>query len=325
MRTRQRRIRAVVLLAALLGAGSASAGEGDLGRARDAYDRGVKAEARGDHGTAARAFAEADALAPSVASLEAALESTMRADDAALGAELLERGEARVTDAGLSKTMDAARRRFANRTGRIRVDCAFAKSCLVAVDGGARDATRAVFVTVGAHSVAVERDGVRLERLVEVHPGEVVVVAPEEGPRAAAPPKETPAVPVAPRRLTVPPPGISPVWFYVGLGLTAAAGGVAIASGLDASSKHDAFARAGCGAGGTGPVPSDCASRADAGASADTRTNVALVATGALAVASAVTAIAFVRWSRPKEEARLRAAPWVASNGGGASVTLALP
>lgn len=324
MCTWQRRIRAVALLApglvAVLGARPAAAGEPEVARARDAYDRGVKAESRGDHGAAARAFAEADALAPSVASLEAALESTMRADDAALGAELLERGEARVTDAGLSKTMAAARRRFENRTGRVRVDCAFAKSCLVAVDGSARDATRAVFVSVGAHSVVVERDGVRLDRLVEVRPGEVVVLAPEEAPRAGPPA----AVSAEPRRRTMAAPGISPVWFYVGLGLTAVAGGVSIASGLDASAKHTAFDRD-CGAGGSGPVPGDCAARADAGASADTRTNVALVVTGSLAAVSAVTAIAFVRWSRPKEEGRVHAAPWFASNAGGASLSVALP
>lgn len=296
-------------------AGDAWAGEAELARARDAYDRGVKAESRGDHASASRAFAEADMLAPSVASLEAALESAMRADDAPLGAELLERAEARVTDAGLAKTLDAARKRFTSRTGKVRVDCGFASTCLVAVDGTARDAARAVHVTVGAHTVMVERDGVRLDRLVDVRAGDVVLLAPEE--KGVTPPPVPPVPPKPPAER-----GISPVWFFVGLGVTAAVGGATIASGLDTSSKNDAFARE-CGSAGSGPVPGDCADRASTGESADTRTNVLLGVTAGLAALTGVTAF-FVRWSSPRSTG-LVPTPFLARGGGGAGLSMAWP
>ncbi len=304
-------------LTVALGSGRASAGEPDVARARDAYDRGVNAEQRGDHASAARAFAEADTLAPSVASLEAALESSMRADDPALGAELLERAEARVTDAGLAKTLDAAKKRFAGRSGKIRVDCGFAQTCLVAVDGTARDATRAVHVSVGAHTVVVERDGERLDKLVDVHAGEVVVLAPEE-PGVTVTDRKTSPKPIVEAK------GLSPAFFWVGVGLTAALGGLTIASRLDASAKHDRFERDGCGLGGTGPVPDGCSALAKSGESADTRTVLALGATGVLAIGTALTGLFFVRWDEPKKRG-FHATPWVAQYGAGAAVTLPWP
>ncbi len=322
---------AIALAASLASVvGPVEAGEAELARARDAYDRGVRAESRGDHATASRAFADADMLAPSVASLEAALESAMRADDAPLGAELLERAEARVTDAGLAKTLDAAKKRFSGRTGKVRVDCGFASTCLVAVDGTARDAARAVHVGVGAHSVMVERDGVRLDRLVDVRAGEVVLLAPEEKSAPASPNVVPPVAP--PRPETPSEKGLSPVWFFVGVGVTTALGGATIASALDTSAKHDDFARD-CGASGVGPVPTGCADRASSGAAADTRTNVLLGVTAGLAALTGVTAL-FVRWSspRPTEAAlpprrspRIVPVPWVARNGGGASFSMAWP
>jgi hypothetical protein len=286
----------------------------------------VKAESRGDHASASRAFAEADMLAPSVASLEAALESAMRADDAPLGAELLDRAEARVTDTALVKTLEAAKKRFAGRTGKVRADCAFAQSCLVAVDGVARDATRAVHVAVGAHAVVVERDGVRLERLVQVRSGEVVVLAPEErGPVLAAPRPAGGrdlglAAPVAPSPARG---GLSPVWFFASAAVTFAVGAASYASALDASGKHEAFERAGCGFGSSGPVATDCGAKSSDGQRAETRTWVLLGAAGGLAALSAFTGVFLVRWGASRPAPRLAAlGPWASRGGAGASLEL---
>src|SRR5205085_12314981 len=109
--------------------GGTAHAEPDMARAKEAYDRGVRANAAGDHQAAARAFAEADAIAPATASIEAALESAMRADDEVLGAELLDRAAQRPVDPALARTLDTAKKRFVGRTGKIRVDCALANKC----------------------------------------------------------------------------------------------------------------------------------------------------------------------------------------------------
>lgn len=304
----------------------ASAGEAELARARDAYDRGVRAEAKREHAAAARAFAEADALAPSVASLEAALESAMRADDAALGAELLARADGRPSDPGLARTLEATRERFDGRTGTIRVDCAPASSCLVAIDGAAHDATMPVHVLVGPHAVVVQRDGARFERLVDVRAGESVRVGDGDGGgHAAGAARSTPAAAGASRDRDGARGGLSPIWFFVGLGATAVAGTVTVLGSLDASSKHDAFTRDGCAPGATGPRPLDCDARAEAGRSAELRANVALGVTGGLAVLTGVLGAVLVEWSGgASTSARApRAGAWVARGGGGAEVELA--
>lgn len=274
-------------------AGAAEPGP-DVERARDAYDRGVRAHAAGDHAAAAVAFADADKLAPTAASLEAALEAAMRADDAALGAELLERAEARPErDASLSKTIDAAKSRFAGRAGKIRVQCKESDLCLVAVDGRALDASRPIWTTVGAHTVIVQREHDRIERLVQVDPGAVTVVsAAGDAPAFMQAKAGGPNTPRAEAR-----GGVSPVWFWIGLGATAVAGGAATISGLAALADHDDFVARGCGRGGTGPVPSDCNRLSDAGGVATLRTNLLIGLTGLLAVNTAVLGAVFVRWS----------------------------
>jgi len=295
-------------LAQANGSGGPSGAAG-VDRARAAYDRGVRANAAGDHANAARAFAEADALAPQPASLEAALESAMKADDAPLGADLVERADGRAPDAGLRKTLEAARKRFAGRTGKIRVECRAAPArgadgrCLAAVDGAAADARRPIYVAVGPHAVVVQRGDERIERLVDVKAEAVVVV--EAGPALAvvggAGGGAGPATGAAPAE---PSSGLSRGWFYGGLSVTAVFGAITIVSGLDAVAQHDRFVSDGCGSGGAGAVPADCAARGAEGARAETRTNIFLGATAVFAVTTAALGIFAVRW-RDGTQARL--------------------
>jgi len=280
-------VRALCVAFALAVPISASAADDSVARAKEAYDRGVRAHAAGDHRSAARAFAEADALAPSTASIEAALESAMKADDVVLGAELVERTSQRSVDAAAAKVVDAAKKQFAGRTGKIRVECNFATRCLASVDGAASDAWHAIVVPIGAHSVVVQRDDERFDQLVDVGAESVVVVrGPVPFRREASPPqRDTSSA------------GLSPVWFFVGVGVTAALGGMTVLSGLDTVHQHDRFASDGCSLGSTGPRPADCDSRATDGQSAKTRTNVLLAVTGVAAIATAITGAFFVRWS----------------------------
>lgn len=305
---------AALASALLVTAGAARAAEGDLARAREAYDRGVAADAAGDHGAAARAFAEADALAPSVASLEAALESAMRADDARLGGELLERAAGRPADAGLARTVEVARRRFSGRTGVLVVDCG-ARECLVSVDGVAREGRR-VRELVGPHDVLVQRDGVGTRRLVRVEPDATVVISPDE-PATPPPAREPP--PAASRDRG----GLPPLVFFVGVGATAALGGVTVVSAVDTVRFHDRFVADGCAPGGTGPLAASCEARADDGRDRQLRTNLLLGGTAVLAVASAVVGALFVRWS--DEPGALRATAFATAGGGGAAVEGRLP
>jgi hypothetical protein len=99
--------------------------------------------------------------------------------------------------------------------------------------------------------------------------------------------------------------GLAPAWFFVGVGVTALASGLTLASGLDAVAKHDQFAANGCGSGATGPRASDCDARGRAGESAQLRTNLLLGASSVLAVATVAVGVFAVRW---KDGTRARVA-----------------
>lgn len=261
--------------------GVASADSSESTRARDAYDRGIAAFQRGEFAAAAREFATADALVPSRVALHAALDAAIRADDPVLGIELLDRVARAPTDAALETTARDARAKFARRTGRVSVVCG-ASPCRATIDGAAVDGGARVVLRVGPHVAIVESDGRRERRDVDVPPDDTVVLSPS-GVGVAAPP------PTRPRASG----GVSPVWVYFGIGATAIVGGLGIASGIDTAKKHSNFVNAGCDRGGPG-----CLTSANDGSSAQTRTNVLLGVTAALAVTTAAIAIFAVRWKK---------------------------
>jgi hypothetical protein len=195
--------------------------------------------------------------------------------------------------------MMTAERKFAHRVGRIRPECV-APPCLAAIDGAASPPNEAAVVRVGSHTVTVEGSSGSVTRVVTVAPDDTVVVRPEPAPTPApAPaPAPTPAPAPAPARALGPAPtpaqdsgGMSPAWFYVGLGATAIAGGLTIASGVDTANQHSTF-QTKCG--GSSPDPSCARLRSD-GQSAQLRTNVALGVTAGLAAVTGVI-VFFVRW-----------------------------
>lgn len=298
--------RPVVLFALLVAAGCAAGGDawGDAAtEAHEAYDRGTRAYRRGDYPTAAREYAAADALSPNPVALQAALDAAVLADDPVLGEELIDRAKGAPRTNALALTILTAQRKFARRTGRIHVACG-AGACIASIDGAAIDPARPVIVRVGAHTVIVESGGAATTRDVTVGPDEVIEVAPAAGgataTATATAPTTAPAAATAPAPATAPaaapnaesPRGISPVWFYVGLGATAIAGAATIVSGIDTANQHSHFANRGCG----GAVPPlGCDTLASNGQSAQTRTNVLLGVTAGFAVLTAVTPF-FVRW-----------------------------
>lgn len=279
----------------------------DVARARDAYDRGTRAHAAGDYGAAARAFAEADAIAPTAASLEAAIEAAMRADDAVLGVELLERADARpYPDKSLANSVAAARKRFANRTGTIRVDCkgsavAAPARCLVSIDGRVTDATHPVVATVGPHAIIVERGDQRFERLIDVAPNaETLVSSADPGKPAPNANANTNVTPREPARASDKPKStrtLSPVWFLVGSAATVGFGTAAVLSGITAVNNHDDFVARGCSPDSAGPRAANCSSLADKGEALTIRTNIFAVVTALFAINTAVLGGWYVNWS----------------------------
>jgi hypothetical protein len=267
--------------------------------AHAAYARGTTAFRRGDYASAAREYAAADALAPNPVALQAALDATVLADDPVFGTTLLDRARGEPRTDALLTTMLTAEKKFAHRVGRIRLQCP-AAPCLGAIDGAAAVTGEPIVVRVGSHAVTLEAAGTLVQRVVTVAPDDTIVVAPDAAPAPVPPP--APASPPfpppapSPTRAPVPAPaplppaahhaGLSPLFFYAGLGLTAVVGGFAIASGVDTADRHSAFEQH-C-------TPS-CATLASQGQSAQTRTNVLLGVTAGLGVATLVTAL-LVRW-----------------------------
>ncbi len=206
--------------------------------------------------------------------------------------------------------MLVAEQKFAHRTGRIGITCP-AQPCLATIDGAAIDPSQPAVVRVGAHTVMVESGGATLTRTLTVPPDETVTFA-SSSPSAPSSPQTSPPPPPSPSLAPptssapaplpplppAPPPadssGLSPVWLLAALGTTAVAGGFTLASGVDTSNKNSAFSS--CRT--PSPAPgTDCGQLASDGQSAQTRTNVLLGVTAALAVASAVL-VPFIRWHR---------------------------
>jgi hypothetical protein len=244
--------------------------------ARAAYDRGLAAHARGDEATAAREFAAADAIMPSDAAIEAAIESAAAADDPVLVVKLCQRADGRALDPQARKVVDEARRRFSPRVAQVRVDCAGASICDVSVDGGAFvPVTSALVLRAGEHVFVVDRDGARTTSTARAEGGGTLTLAPSTAsprrePRARDEVRAAPYVAIA------------------GIGVTAVLGGLAIWSGLDARSTHEDFVAGRCGLDapvGTTPI-AGCGALADRGHAAQTRTNWLLAGTGVAALAT---------------------------------------
>lgn len=244
------------------------------------YERGTALHAAGKHLEAARTFARADALVPAAAALEAALVAVLLTDDAVLGMELASRTAREPFRERHIELADRARARFGNAVGRIVVHC---DGCRVTIDGAPVAHGVAVWVRVGPHRVVIDVAGHREARQVTVEPAAIMTLLPaEDRELEQAPPPAVPKPDVAP----LPPDsgsGISPVWFWIGLGVTGAAGAGTIISAADTAGLHADFVDA----------PSE-ALAAD-GEQAEVRTNALLGVTIGLAAVTGLLA-AFTDW-----------------------------
>jgi hypothetical protein len=205
-------------------------------RAGVAYTLGTKLALEQKWAEAAAEFALADALAPNDTALDAALEASIRADDAVLGMNLTERAERSPSTRAL-RSVAAARQKFEGRVALVEVPCvALATPCKGALDGKAIVAAR-TWVVPGTHSAVFESEPGR-EIPFEIAAGSRREVVPP--PPLVAPPVEPPprAAPPPPRE--EPSGGVSGLWILVPAGATVAA--AAVTAGFGAaflSSKGD--------------------------------------------------------------------------------------
>lgn len=311
------------VLAALLvtGAAATARADNDKALAKEAYDRGTQAHARGDFRRAAEEFAKADALAPSPVALQAALDAAVDADDFLLGAELLERTKRLGTTrpATLTASIDAATKKLGGRAGHVRVTCPSGARCTATLDGASFDSTKGTWLRVGPHTLVVQVDGTPDTRTVEVRAGESMeVVAARASSTAPSPtPNATPttpnATPTTPNANATPTPApsptppaadasakpLAPIVFWVATGATVVFAGATTFFAVTASSKHSSFTDASCGTLATG----DCQSFKDDGERAQTRANVGFVVTGVAAAATAVIGVFFTDWAGTKKAA----------------------
>ena len=302
---------ASLLLAALLLASTASA-QGDKALAKEAYDRGTQAHARGDFRRAAEEFAKADALAPSPIALQAALDAAVDADEFVLGADLLERtkrlGASR--PGTLAASIDAATKKLGGRAGHVKVACPSGARCTATLDGAAFDSAKGTWSRVGPHTLVVQVDGAPDTRTVEVRAGEdMEVVAARATPTPTptttptpAPTATTTAAPTPPARAADAPAAkpLPPLVFWIGAGATVVLGGATTYFALTASSKHKSFTDAGCGTVAT----SECPSLKDSGETAQTRANIGFAVTGVAAAATVVIGVLLTDWAGSRKAAR---------------------
>lgn len=252
-----------------------------------AYDRGASAYDRGDFTAASTELARADELAPNDVTLELALNAAARTTDAVAAMKLVERAEKRAhASKRLTSVTDVVRKRFAASVGRINIACSGEPACAAAVDDTPIEVNHATLVAAGKHRVTITRAGSRETHDVVIDGGKTVELL---ATVSAAPPTQGAGGSGGDSIREEPPRGISPVWFWVGAGVTVAVGGATAFSALDTASTHDAFA-----------ADRSNADLSNDGKSAERRTVVLGAVAGVLAITTVVLGTVLVDWNRGK-------------------------
>lgn len=208
--------------------------------AAEAFDLGREAYQRDDYVNAAEQFERADSQAPSETALEYAIRARDKAQqlDRAATLAVLAR-ERHPNGASLSKLVPGLIERAKRELYELTVTCA--EPCELAVGGkivhGMPARTRVVYLPAGEVTVRAgfseDRGTSATVRAVAGAQGSVHfdVPVPEPAPAVTPPPAPPPPVDVAPQAEAS--SGWSPTVFWIGAGLTVAAGAATIWSGVD--------------------------------------------------------------------------------------------
>lgn len=207
-----------------------AADEVDPKAAAIAYDAAVAAHDRGDFAASARLFAEADSLAPNPVALETAIRDATLANLPDLAMNLVYRAR-RATK--VPPDLDAAARdadtKFAGRVGVLRVLC---DACTASLDQKRIVVHQDIAVLPGSHLVKIRIGDITEEHPFSIGASEHIELRPEKDKPKVIGPDPTP--PVVEERT-----GIHPAWLTIGFVATAAFGGAALGSYLDAQSYSD--------------------------------------------------------------------------------------
>ncbi|MBW2460093.1 MAG: hypothetical protein JRH11_00505 [Deltaproteobacteria bacterium] len=254
--------------------------------AEAAYDRGTRAYRGGDYSQAAQWWETANELAPAAAAALQAVRAHQRDGNFLRAATMVIFVREQYGEDQVPERFQTPVERARTEGLEVRVSC---EQCELEVDGE-REIFRTLFLSANVeHTLAATfEEGPAEERLTGA-PGEsldVELVAPDPEPVVAPPAGVAPA-PGAPAPDE--PSGISPVFFWTGLGLTAATGGVAIWSWvdtLDAAADYE-------------DTPTQ--EKLDAGRDLELRTTILVIATGVLGAAT-LTTLFFTDWSGDEED-----------------------
>jgi hypothetical protein len=299
-RSARRELASALVAFAVSAPGRAQDGGTTSDAARLAYDRGTAAFRAGQYAVAAREYDRADQLAPHPVALRWALVASVQAGDAVLGMTLVDRAAGRAADPELEVAVSQARAALEHTVAGLTLRCPPRVVCSASVDGQPVPTGERSYLLPGVHAVEIRAAGHATRRSLTLAPGarEEVVGEPPPAPASPAPaaaPHHAAADAPAPAAAA----GISPVWFFVGVGATAVLGGVTVWSGIDTVDRNDAYLATRDQAG------------FDDGRAAQTRTNVLVGVTAASAVATALVGILAVRWSEPAPRPPAGASAWV--------------
>ncbi len=276
-------------------------------RAKARFKDGETLFQKHDYEGAARAFEDAQALAPHPSVLLNAINAHVMAGHTARAATLSAQlvADSRADE----KSREEARGRLAELRAKVgRLDLRGAQVQSLSVDG-TRAEPGEMFVEPGDHRIEAEVSGRKVERRV------TVVAGSSEQILLDTPASATTTTTTATTTATVAPPpptsggkGLSPTVTYVGIGLTAILGGITVWSGLDTLSAKRDF----------DDKPVKTQADKDDGLAKQTRTNVLIGATAVLGVATLGVALFATSWRRDdgREAAWLKVGPGAVTFGG---------
>jgi tetratricopeptide (TPR) repeat protein len=273
--------------------------------ARDEYGLGKAAFEAGDYLRAGRLFLDAYRHTPHHDALWNAARAYELAGEKARAANLYSQYLAIAPpDARDRDRATAARKDLGASLGRLDIHGHVTD---IKVDDVPVEGT-SVYVEPGQHLVRGRTAGGYVERVESVQAGAVASVVLEGAPPAPAPPSTpTPAAvppPVVPAEPSRKP--LSPYFFYGSLGLTALAGGLTIASGVDTLETKAAFQNSG----------STSLTDYNDGEYKEGRTNVLFWTTAGLAVVTTAVALFLVDWRRGRSAPGVGFAPGSSFLGG---------
>jgi tetratricopeptide (TPR) repeat protein len=319
----------------LLTSGSAAHAQTDARKreaAAQAYDQGTTAYVAQDYEKAAEWFETANRMSPAAPALIQGARAHQQAGHLARAATLaLALVQTYPDDSSATQFGEALLNELSGKLVRVDVECDV--ECTLDVDGTLQETSSFFVDPDGEHVVTASFETGERRESVEGSAGESKSLSFDAPPEGSRPPDDIDSPIGGPDDASAAP--LSPVFTYVGIGLTAALLVGSIASTLDVYSGAEDYETAAdkwsqCVAEtpenemGCQDLKDKAQSKLDDGHGKETRTTVLWVATGAAAAITTVVAVAFTDWSgdEAQETASQRLRLAVGATDKSASLTL---